>query len=178
MKKNKNKNLIIFYIALFIILVLAALFLSEYIFLTLEQSGINAAFFMPHRIIGSIVKNINHLTIFFSMCLLIIFGGALILNSNNGSNFESDMDYITDTMRTPKAVGQSQHGSSHWLKEKEYGRLFASYDIEPKKNHTISQLIRFGNDDIRVVRKDENEFNKTENNIAENTPSTAEKSAN
>ena len=171
MKKNKNKNLIIFYTALFIILVLAALLLSEYIFLTLEQAEINAAFFMPHRVIGSIAKNINHLTIFFSMCLLIVFGGALILNSNNGSNFESDMDYITDTIQTPKAVGQSQHGSSHWLKEKEYDRLFASYDIEPKKNHTISQLIKFGNDDIRTVRKEKNDCTETENIVTEDAPS-------
>ena len=166
-KGAKNKNLIIFYIALFIILILVALFLSQYVYLNLEQIEIDAAFFIPHKIIMSIAKNMNHLTLFMSMCLLVIFGGAYILTSNNSSNFESDMDYVTDTILTPKAVGQSQHGSQRWLKEKEFEKTFASYTINTTKNKSLAQLLHLGHGDIKAVRNGHYEHIQAESNTEE-----------
>jgi len=77
------------------------------------------------------------------------------------------MDYVTDTILTPKAVGQSQHGSQRWLKEKEFEKTFASYTINTTKNKSLAQLLHLGHGDIKAVRNGHYEHIQAESNTEE-----------
>ena len=48
---------------------------------------------------------------------------------------KSDVNKITNNIVTPKAVGQGQHGTSRWLTDKEFKKIFKFNTTENKKSN-------------------------------------------
>lgn len=70
-----------------------------------------------------IVVNTKFVPLFFLMFSLfeVLIFAMIVINRNN---FESELVRITDKIATPKAIGQSQHGSSRWQTQKEFRKNF------------------------------------------------------
>ena len=58
---------------------------------------------------------------------------TILLILQNKDVYASRLDKVTDTIKTPVAVGQYQHGSSRWLTEKERRRYFAVNKLDDRK---------------------------------------------
>ena len=50
---------------------------------------------------------------------------AVMFFLTNMRPYESDLDTITPEIKTPKAVGQYQHGSARWMSDAEKGKAFS-----------------------------------------------------
>ena len=72
---------------------------------------------------SEIVVNEQFLPLFFLMFSLfeVLILAMLVVNRNS---FYSELDRITDKIYTPKSIGQGQHGTARWQKQKEFERNF------------------------------------------------------
>jgi hypothetical protein len=70
--------------------------------------------------------------------------------------YQSDLDEIIPDIKTPKAVGQYQHGSARWLKENEKEKAFDSFVLN-SENKVIKALIKSGYDNIDFLKNKEDE---------------------
>ena len=150
-KKNKSSLKIKIYIVITIILILMAFFLSAYINLMLTKQEVIFYNFLPHVIIKSMADNQLHFMLFISVLLTLTMCVILVVNMGNNDYFKSDLDEITETIKTPRKIGQAQHGSARWLKENEYDITFCSFTIEPSKNERVKSLTEYGIDDRKEV---------------------------
>jgi len=104
--------------------------------------------------IKSLVESKQHQMLFFCF-----FGFVAILSVmyylTNLRPYQSDLDEITPEIKTPKAVGQYQHGSSRWLNEKELEKAFDSFVLDPEDG-TVKELLNDGYDDMEIIEKDNN----------------------
>ena len=66
--------------------------------------------------------------------------------------YESDLDTITPEIRTPKAVGQYQHGSARWMSDAEKGKAFDSFTLDPD-DPAIRELLKTGYDGLDFMKK-------------------------
>lgn len=78
---------------------------------------------------------------------------ALLFYLTNLRPYQSDLDTITPDIKTPKAVGQFQHGSARWLTDKEKDKAFGSFVLDPD-NPQIKKLIQTGYDSLEFLKKD------------------------
>ncbi len=69
------------------------------------------------------------LLIFMLVEVLII---AMLTISKN--TFYSELDTITNNIKTPKSVGQGQHGTARWQTQKEFQKNFKSNELPIKDN--------------------------------------------
>ena len=85
-----------------------------------------------------IVVNEKYVPLFFLMFSLfeILVLAMLIINKNN---FESELEQITDKIATPKALGQSQHGSSRWQTKKEFRNNFKCNNLKLIDNSCMTE---------------------------------------
>ena len=69
--------------------------------------------------ISQIVADKKFLPLFFLMFSLfeVLIFAMLVVNKNT---FYSELDSITDKIKTPKSIGQGQHGTSRWQTQKEF----------------------------------------------------------
>jgi len=68
--------------------------------------------------------------------------------------YQSDLVEITPDIKTPVPVGQYQHGSARWLKDKEKDKAFDSFILDP--NHPqIMELIKTGCDGLEFMKEKE-----------------------
>ncbi len=65
---------------------------------------------------------------------------AIIFSLENHSYMKSEVDKITNNIVTPKAVGQGQHGTSRWLTDKEFKKIF-KYNILKIKRRSNFKLL-------------------------------------
>lgn len=72
---------------------------------------------------------------------------CLLFFVQNSRSYQSQLIKITEDIFTPAPVGQYQHGSARWLTEKEKGKVFDCYTLDPK-NEVISKLIETGWDNL------------------------------
>jgi len=93
--------------------------------------------------IGQIVTNERFLPLFFLMFSLfeVLILAMLVINKNS---FYSELDTITDKIKTPKSIGQGQHGTARWQTQKEFEKNFKcnKLPIERKKNFIIRKLFK------------------------------------
>jgi type IV secretion system protein VirD4 len=71
----------------------------------------------------------------------------------NSRSYQSELMKVTDDIFTPIPVGQFQHGSSRWLREKEKSKVFACFTLDPK-NKIIGEMIATGYDNLDFVKKE------------------------
>lgn len=109
-------------------------------------------FFPISECLESLVSSRQHVLLF-----LCIQGFFLILSVmfflTNLHPYRSELDEITPDIKTPRAVGQYQHGSARWLTEEEKDKCFESYVLNPN-NKVIRSLIDSGYDDIDFLKKE------------------------
>ena len=70
-----------------------------------------------------IVVNEKFLPLFFLMFTLfeVLIFAMLTINKNS---YESEIEKITDKIKTPKAIGQGQYGTARWQTNKEFENNF------------------------------------------------------
>ena len=113
----------------------------------------------------SLVSSKQHLTLFLLIQGFFLLA-AVLFSTANLYPYKSDLDEITPDIKTPKAVGQFQHGSARWLTDAEKNRAFESYVLNPHNNE-IKRLIDTAYEDI--------DFMKTERSAKDESTGTAEK---
>ena len=77
---------------------------------------------------------------------------AVMFFLTNMRPYESDLDTITPEIRTPKAVGQYQHGSARWMSDAEKGKAFDSFTLDPD-DPAIRELLKTGYDGLDFMKK-------------------------
>lgn len=105
--------------------------------------------------ISQIVANEKFLPLFFlifSLFEVLIFA-MLVINKNS---FYSELDSITDKIKTPKSIGQGQHGTARWQTQKEFEKNFKcnKLSIKRKRNFIIRKLFK------KKQKEEKNEIDK------------------
>ena len=77
---------------------------------------------------------------------------AVMFFLTNMRPYESDLDTITPEIKTPKAVGQYQHGSARWMSDAEKGKAFDSFTLDPL-DPAIRELLKTGYDGLDFMKK-------------------------
>lgn len=105
------------------------------------------------------IEHFRPATVFFIMqnaqnALLFFFVGLGIIGiifmffafsmSKKSEDFRAELIEVTDKIKTPAAVGQSQHGSARWMKSVQAKRAFATFIINKKKNDMVKDMITKG----------------------------------
>jgi len=70
----------------------------------------------------------------------------------NSRPYQSQLISVTEEIQTPAPVGQFQHGSSRWLTDKEKGKVFSLYELDPG-NEIINGLIETGYDNLGFIKE-------------------------
>ena len=71
--------------------------------------------------------------LFFLSFIFSIISLLIIFSLGSNSTMKSEVNKITNNIVTPKAVGQGQHGTSRWLTDKEFKKIFKYNVIENEK---------------------------------------------
>ena len=160
MRQNKKRKLlgkflpIVFKILMYVGLFIGALMAARFISFTIEgYEFIPRVHLWPNELIYGFQYDRHTRFIFFGISALIVV--AILFFSMGGkksTHYESEMVEITDAIKTPIAVGQSQHGSARWQTEAQIDKTFASYTLDRRKNGLVKRLIREGRN-IRVDMK-------------------------
>lgn len=66
--------------------------------------------------------------------------------------YESDLDTITPEIKTPRAVGQYQHGSARWMSDAEKEKAFDSFILDPN-DPVMRELLKTGYDGLDFMKK-------------------------
>lgn len=100
--------------------------------------------------VASLFTNRQHLMLFLCLQGFVLIL-ALLFYLTNLRPYQSDLDTITPDIKTPKAVGQFQHGSARWLTDKEKDKAFGSFVLDPDTPQ-IKKLIQTGYDDLEFLK--------------------------
>ena len=90
--------------------------------------------------------------IFLSVSMVFLLIIILIINNGSGNSFASELDVITDNIKTPKRVGQAQHGSARWLTEDEKDNIFTYYMMDKDNIPELKKLMESGKKQIQEVQ--------------------------
>lgn len=138
--KKKQKNM------LWVLALIAGtffnLFLTRSLHLLFSGSANRIQIYNPLECIQGLFHVKQQFMLFLSFegfLMLCIFA----LSLQNKYAYYSDLLKVTDDIETPVPVGQFQHGSARWLKEREYDKAFGSFLLDPE-NLVIKGLIRKG----------------------------------
>ena len=77
---------------------------------------------------------------------------AVMFFLTNMRPYESDLDTITPEIKTPKAVGQYQHGSARWMNDAEKEKAFDSFILDPNEP-AMRELLKTGYDGLDFMKK-------------------------
>lgn len=151
---------------------IAGFFFSGLLNLALSGSFREASQLMPNEILKSLAENERHRMLLLCTELIIISGMSVIFLMNKRETYESDVSAITETIETPIAIGQGQHGSARWLKKPEQRKTFSMYRMD-KDGKIFSALLEAGAKDRKDVKKYEEaqakatEAANADNNVGE-----------
>lgn len=106
--------------------------------------------FMPLAVcFESLVSSKQHLMLFLLIQGFFLLMAVLFFTANLYP-YKSDLEEITPDIKTPKAVGQFQHGSARWLTEAEKNKSFSSFVLSPH-DKTIKELLDTGYADLDFI---------------------------
>ena len=71
-----------------------------------------------------------------------------MLFSRSYIKYKSDMQYVTPDIQTPKAEGQGQYGTAHWLQPGDFDKAFYPVEIDAHSS-LIWSLVEHGQDDLK-----------------------------
>ena len=161
----KIKPKLILFTVIFLLGGLFNLFFSTTIHRLLTRNVATLKFLPITVCFQSLVSSKQHLTLFLLIQGFFLLAAVLFFTANLYP-YKSDLDEITPDIKTPKAVGQFQHGSARWLTDAEKNRAFESYVLNPHDNE-IKRLIDTAYEDI--------DFMKTERSAKDESTGTTEK---
>lgn len=93
------------------------------------------------EMVTKIVLEKELILLFFLSLILCIMTLFILFSLGNHNYMKSDVNKITNNIVTPKAVGQGQHGTSRWLTDKEFKKIFKFNTIENKKKKSNFKLV-------------------------------------
>lgn len=100
---------------------------------------------------ASLLSSRQHLMLYLCLqgfvCVL-----AVMFFLTNMRPYESDLDTITPEIKTPKAVGQYQHGSARWMSDTEKEKAFDCFTLDPH-DPAILELLKTGYDGLDFMKK-------------------------
>lgn len=131
--KLKYKKVVGF-ILLIIVTIPLCLYISGIIhfLLTKQITTINSISF--NSIVNSVIQNSNHFKVYIMLQMMITLFLFLLIFIVRENIYASREDNITNTIKTPKRVGQGQYGSANWLKNNEFRKVFDKNEIDVNKN--------------------------------------------
>ena len=101
--------------------------------------------------LASLFSSRQHLMLYLCLqgfvCVL-----AVMFFLTNMRPYESDLDTITPEIKTPRAVGQYQHGSARWMSDAEKDKAFDSFILDPH-DPAIRELLKTGYDGLDFMKK-------------------------
>ena len=101
--------------------------------------------------LASLFSNRQHMMLYLCLqgfvCVL-----AVMFFLTNMRPYESDLNTITPEIKTPKAVGQYQHGSARWMREEEMDSSFDAYLLDPG-DPAIRELLQTGYDGLDFLKE-------------------------
>ena len=119
-----SKRKVITFLLLSAITIPICLYVSSVIHLGLTEGLNDLSFPKLNVVVKSIITNESHFKVYILIQSLMVLLSFFIVFVQKNSIYESDVGSITDTIKTPMVVGQGQHGTARWLKEKEYEKVF------------------------------------------------------
>lgn len=146
----KIKPKLILFTVIFLLGGLFNLFFSTTIHRLLTRNVATLKFLPITVCFQSLVSSKQHLTLFLLIQGFFLLAAVLFFTANLYP-YKSDLDEITPDIKTPKAVGQFQHGSARWLTDAEKNRAFESYVLNPHDNE-IKRLIDTAYEDIDFMK--------------------------
>lgn len=105
----------------------------------------------PGECVASLLASRQHAMLFLYMegFMLIL---AVFYFLTNLRPYQSDLVEITPEIKTPKAVGQYQHGSARWLRDEEKDKVFDHFFLSPH-DPFIKSLLDSGYDNIDFLKE-------------------------
>ena len=101
--------------------------------------------------LASLFSSRQHLMLYLCLqgfvCVL-----AVMFFLTNMRPYESDLDTITPEIKTPKAVGQYQHGSARWMSDAEKEKAFDNFILDPDDS-AMRELLKTGCDGLDFMKK-------------------------
>ena len=101
--------------------------------------------------LASLFSSRQHLMLYLGLqgfvCVL-----AVMFFLTNMRPYESDLDTITPEIKTPKAVGQYQHGSARWMSDAEKEKAFDNFILDPDDS-AMRELLKTGCDGLDFMKK-------------------------
>lgn len=119
-----NKKKILIFIILNLVTIPICLYISTIIHLTLVQKFTTISDINFYTVINSIFTNVNHFKLYILLQFLFALFFILITFIQKDNIYASELNEITNTIKTPFVVGQGQYGTSRWLKMKEFDKVF------------------------------------------------------
>ena len=158
MKYNKTlKNKIINSVALFILLNCVLSYLAPVADMLLKKKMITYNFINVLQY-GLSCESVHKLYFYGELIILLFILYLTLVKSNEAYN---NLQFVTDTIQTPVAYGNGQHGTAKWLNKKKISSVFS---YEYLLNDTAEMLTEYLGDETEQVDKlhleiDENELN-------------------
>lgn len=161
-----SKKKIITFILLSVITIPICLYISSIIHLSLTDGLNNLSFPKLSAVINSVITNERHLKVYILIQSLLFLLSFFITFVQKNSIYESDVGNVTDTIKTPIVVGQGQHGTARWLKEKEFEKVFNKNVLDASKK---LEELRFKEGGLIVGYKKQKNGNEDIYYIGDNT---------
>lgn len=143
---SKKKIKLFISLLIFILGAMFSIFFTTLLHNALSGKITNITFPGLKECIGSLRSSKQHLRLFLYFLVLSLLGGIGFYFSNNKA-YQSKLIKVTPNIYTPVPAGQNQYGSARWLTEKEKGKVFKSYILNPN-NAFIKKLILEGYKDL------------------------------
>ena len=124
-------------------------------------SGAVLNLFFSTAVHGLLTRKITRLSLLpIGDCLASLFSNlqgfvcvlAVMFFLTNMRPYESDLNTITPEIKTPKAVGQYQHGSARWMSDAEKEKAFDSFILDPNDS-AMRELLKTGYDGLDFMKK-------------------------
>ena len=146
----KNKPKLIISLIIFVLGGVINLFFSTALHGLLVHNTTTIKLIPPRDCFMSLVSSKQHLMLFLLIQGFFLLMAVLFFTTNLYP-YKSDLEEITPDIKTPKAVGQFQHGSARWLSDGEKRRLFSSFVLNPHDKE-IKKLMDSGYADIDFLK--------------------------
>lgn len=147
---SKLKLKLILFLIFTTIGLIVGFFFSQLIDLALSRTFENLGQLSPILIFKSLVSSSRHRLLLFAIDLIIVSLIAVVVLLSKKQSYESDINSITEILKTPIAVGQGQHGTARWLRKQEQQKAFSIYRLD-KDDETTNKMIDAGEKDIKEL---------------------------
>lgn len=127
----KYKKIIIF-IILVMITVPMCLYIAGIIHFTITNQFISISDIKLNMIFSSVINNKQCQKVYFLIQVLITLFLYFITFIQKENIYESDLQSVTNNIRTPLVAGQGQYGTARWLQTKEFENTFKKNILDSK----------------------------------------------